>query len=150
MRELPLGKSELLRQGDDLTFLAAGPVVHEAIKAADQLSKDNLNCSVINTRFIKPFDQKIYDRFAENTKLVITVEENVLQGGYGSLVLETMPDQLSSKGVHRIGIPDSFVAHGTPQFLRKRYGLDSKAICKTVKSMLGTEGIIPTVKCLKK
>ena len=131
-----IGQGELLRKGDVATIVAIGSSVQEALSAADQLKKDGINVAVIDARFIKPLDEKLILAQAEKTGLLITVEENVLQGGFGSAVLEL----LEAKGVHvrveRIGLPDSFIEQGSQPELRARCGIDATGIVTKLKSLV--------------
>lgn len=128
------GQGEVLRDGDDLVILAIGPLVYAALEAAEQLEKEDRSVAVINCRFVKPLDEDLIQRWAEKTHLVLTLEENVLAGGFGSAVLEL----LSTKGfrgeVARMGIPDCFVEHGAPEILRRQYGLDTQGIVDFIKA----------------
>ncbi len=129
MKELPIGKGELLKEGRDILILAIGVTVLPALEAAVKLQKRGIRASVVNARFVKPLDSNLICSLASWTKRVLTVEENALQGGFGSAVLELLEEKrLSNVKVRRIGIPDVFVEHGTQQELRRKYGLDAEGI----------------------
>lgn len=135
--ELKIGKAEILSQGDDVAIIAVGNCVSEALKAAEMLKRDGVNPSVINARFIKPLDENLILGLAEKTRKIITVEENMLAGGFGSSVLECLNRAgLNCAKVRMIGIGDEFVEHGSQKILRQKYGLDAEGIYKTVVEFL--------------
>jgi 1-deoxy-D-xylulose-5-phosphate synthase len=138
---LAIGKAELLEQGDDAAILAIGRGVPEALKAAQQLAARGIRAAVVNCRFVKPLDQELIIDLARRVPRVVTVEENVLQGGFGSAVLELLSDEgLAPVAVERIGVPDRFVEHGPVQLLRAKYGLDAAAIVKAADRLLRRDG----------
>ncbi|MDY6917492.1 MAG: 1-deoxy-D-xylulose-5-phosphate synthase [Chloroflexota bacterium] len=133
LQELPLGKAEVLRNGDDLAVAAVGAAVGPAMDAAERLSRDGVECTVVNARFVKPVDRDLILEVANRTGRVVTVEENALRGGFGSAVLEAIQDaHLPEVRVERIGLPDIFVEHGSQEALRAKYGLDAEGIVKRV------------------
>ncbi len=125
---IPYGKGELLNEGSDLLILAAGTVVNFALEAAEKLFWQGLKVTVINARFIKPLDQDLILTWAEKCGLVLTIEENVLAGGFGSAVLELLEEKRLQIPVKCLGINDCFVAHGTRTQMLARYGLDTSGI----------------------
>ncbi len=135
--KIPLGKAELLKKGADMTIIALGTMVGEALKAAMRLEGAGINAGVLNARFVKPMDEESILAEAVRTGRILTVEEGSLQGGFGSAVLEV----LESRGVHavvkRLGIPDSFVEHGTQAELLAELGLDSDGIEKAAIELAG-------------
>ena len=128
MPELPLGKGDVLRKGEDLVMFAVGPLVYQALEAAEQLSREGKEAAVINCRFVKPLDEKLIVDWSNRTKRVITLEENVMAGGFGSAVLELLADNGFKGEAARMGIPDSFPAHGATDLLRRSIGLDAAGI----------------------
>ncbi len=126
-----IGKGELISQGNELCIIAVGRVVAEALKAEKELEKSGISTAVVNARFIKPLDKDLIIEITGNTGAVITVEDNVLDGGFGSAVLELLADndKLNCR-IKRIGIMDKFVEHGAAEILRKEYHIDSAAIVK--------------------
>ncbi|MDP2728164.1 MAG: 1-deoxy-D-xylulose-5-phosphate synthase, partial [Dehalococcoidia bacterium] len=137
LRQLPLGRGELLRDGSDLAILAIGASVQEAMAAAEELSSKGVQCAVANARFVKPLDKRLILDLARRTGTIITVEENVLAGGFGSAVLELLAQEAVEKvRVACLGIPDSFVDHGSPGILRAKYGLDSAGIAQEALRLL--------------
>ena len=134
---LPIGRGEVLKQGDDLLILAVGSSVNESLSAHTQLKAEGFNATVVNCRFIKPLDAELIGSLAKRIKKIITVEENVLHGGFGSAVLESLNDQdIVDVHVKRIGIADRFVEHGSQQQLRSVYGVDATAIVNASKALL--------------
>jgi 1-deoxy-D-xylulose-5-phosphate synthase len=130
----------MLRQGSDISIFAIGSGVDPALKAHDMLKEKNIESSVLNCRFVKPLDVDLISQEARKTRKVITVEENVLQGGFGSAVLECLSDQgISNCILRRIGVADTFVEHGPQRVLRSKYGLDAAAITTVALQMLDTK-----------
>ncbi len=139
LRELPLGKGEVLREGEDLLILAVGACVHPSLAAAQELAQQGYQAAVINARFIKPLDEQLILSWAARTGRVLTVEENVAQGGFGSAVLELLADQGLLVPVKRIAVPDRFVEHGAPDVLRQKYGLDAAGILTSALHFLSSQ-----------
>jgi 1-deoxy-D-xylulose-5-phosphate synthase len=131
MKEIPLGTGEVLREGTDLCILAVGNMVGPAHEAAERLEKKGLAVGVANCRFIKPLDEALILKAASRAGGLITVEENALQGGFGSAVLELLEEHNVRCPVRRLGVPDGFVEHGTQAELRAGLGLDADGITKT-------------------
>jgi 1-deoxy-D-xylulose-5-phosphate synthase len=131
LSKIPVGKAELLKEGEDLLILAVGASVYPALKAAGDLEKRGFHATVVNARFIKPLDENLILSLAASHGRVLTVEENVVAGGFGSAVLELLADQgLFGVAVKRLGIPDTFVEHGSQDILRQKFGLDAEGILK--------------------
>jgi 1-deoxy-D-xylulose-5-phosphate synthase len=134
---LEIGKGELLREGTDALVLAIGSTVFPALRAADRLEGLGVHVAVMNGRFLKPLDEELICFWAKKTGKVLTVEENVLQGGFGSAVLELLQEKsLLSILVKRLGIPDLFVEHGTQSLQRASYGIDEDGIFKNLMEMV--------------
>ncbi len=137
LKSLPVGKGEVLREGSDLAIFAIGATVHPALAAAERLASDGMNIKVINARFVKPLDAELLSQTALQIKKIMTIEENVLQGGFGSAVLEMLAEKnISGLQVKRLGIPDEFVEHATQAELRKKYGLDEEGIVGAIREMI--------------
>jgi 1-deoxy-D-xylulose-5-phosphate synthase len=137
LKTLAIGKGEILREGSDLAIFAVGVTVHPALAAACRLAAEGINIKVINARFVKPLDAELLSQTAAQIKKVITVEENVLQGGFGSAVLEMLAEKnITGVRVKRLGIPDEFVEHATQAELRRQYGLDEDGIVRAIREML--------------
>ncbi len=137
LRKVPIGQAEVLREGEDLLILALGASVYPALAAAQELEQQGFTATVVNARFVKPLDESLILSLAAKHGRVLTVEENVLAGGFGSAVLEILADHdLFGITVKRLGIPDVFVEHGTQAILRKQYGLDTPGILKSALAVL--------------
>ena len=129
LRPLPLGKGEILREGDDLLLVAIGATVYPALEAAGRLAEEGIEAAVLNARFVKPLDEELIARWARKTGRIITVEENVLQGGFGSAVLESFQQaSYFPRAFVRLGLPDAFIPHGSQKELRRMYGIDAEGI----------------------
>ena len=136
LRELPLGKGSVVREGGDVVIFALGKSVSAALQAADVLSGHGISCGVVNPIFVKPLDVDLLLEAARSAGRIVTVEENVLAGGFGSAVLEALAEAgLENLPVHRIGMPDSFVEHGTAADQRHRLKLDAEGIAQQVLSV---------------
>ncbi|MDK2986399.1 MAG: 1-deoxy-D-xylulose-5-phosphate synthase [Clostridia bacterium] len=140
---VPKGKAEIMKEGNQVTLLACGPIVYTALEAADELQKEGIEAAVINARYLKPLDEELILSFAKNTKCLVTVEEHLLAGGFGSSVLEL----LSQKGiddviVRSVGINDVFVEHGKPDQLREEHGITMENIIKKTKEALNSKKIL--------
>ena len=141
---LPVGKAEILRRGKDLAIVAIGSMVHPALAAAETLAGEGIDAAVINARFVKPLDRSLIAGVAKNYNRIITVEENVVAGGFGSAVLELLEERgLNEVVVRCIGIPDEFVEHGDPATLRARYNLDAAGIAKVVRNTFPELRLLP-------
>ena len=120
---LPIGRGELLREGDDLLIVAYGAMVHPALATATLLEEVGLSAAVINARFLRPLDQALIHPLARRIGRVVTMEEGALPGGFGSAVLESLSDESISVDMLRIGVPDQLVDHATPQQSKEALGL---------------------------
>ncbi len=139
LRSLPVAKGEVLKDGSDVAVLALGVTVFPALAAAKRLSSENISVSVINARFVKPLDEDLIVQMAAKTRHLVTVEENVLSGGFGSAVLELLANRgITGVSVKRLGIPDEFVEHATQAELRGQYGLDEEGIYSTIKNLMAS------------
>jgi 1-deoxy-D-xylulose-5-phosphate synthase len=136
---LKIGKGELLRDGDDVTIIALGSRVAPAMEAAEQLAREGIGAAVINARFVKPLDRDLLCAAAARCTSLITVEEHVLQGGFGSAVLELLAREglLGGLKVRCIGIDDEFPDQGPQTRLRQHHGLDAGAIARAARALLG-------------
>ena len=144
LKSIDIGKGEVLRKGDDVLILAIGSTVYPSLRAAERLAQVGINPAVINSRFLKPLDGDLLCDWAQRIGKVLTVEENVLLGGFGSAVLELFQERgLFSIRVKRLGIPDLFVEHGPQPLLRAKYGIDENGILAAVQEMVGEEKSSP-------
>ena len=140
LKTLPIGKAEVLREGEDVAILAIGRMVHPSVQAAERLSEDGIEATVVNARFVKPLDEELIVRLASSIPRLVTVEENSLKGGFGSAVLELLEEKgLNRVMVHRIGIPDEIVPHGDTTLLLSKYGLDENSIYLQIKKLLAEQ-----------
>jgi 1-deoxy-D-xylulose-5-phosphate synthase len=140
LQPIDIGKGEVLREGQDILIIAIGSTVYPSLRAAEKLVGEGIRAAVINSRFLKPLDGTLLCDWAKRTGKVLTVEENVLQGGFGSAVLELFQERgLISVQVKRLGIPDIFLEHGPQALLREKYGIDENGIIKGVKKMFAEE-----------
>ncbi|MBI5191742.1 MAG: 1-deoxy-D-xylulose-5-phosphate synthase [Nitrospirae bacterium] len=127
--EVPVGRAELLADGSDLVIIALGNTVSPSLKAAETLAAKGYSVGVVNARFVKPLDTELILSLARNVKRIMTVEENMLAGGFGSAVLEALDDAgMRHVPVRRLGVPDEYVLQGTQAQIRKRLGLDAEGI----------------------
>lgn len=134
---LPVGKAELVHPGQDIVLLALGHCVSEALNAYHMLKELGIQAAVVNSRFIKPLDTALILALAKKIPFFITIEENVLPGGFGAAVLECLADaRVTGVTVKRIGIPDVFVTHGPQSVLRAEYGIDAAGIVRAALSLL--------------
>ena len=137
LKSIDIGKGEVLREGTDILVLAIGSTVYPALHAAENLEDAGIQATVINSRFLKPLDGDLICDWAKRTGKILTVEENVLQGGFGSVVLELLQEKgLFSVQIKRLGIPDLFVEHGPQSLLRSKYGIDENGIFKEIMEMV--------------
>ncbi|MCK8826620.1 1-deoxy-D-xylulose-5-phosphate synthase [Natroniella acetigena] len=134
---LEIGKAEVLKEGEDGVVLAIGSMVYPALEVAQQLAREEgLDLTVVNSRFVKPLDQDLILELAVEFDTLFTVEEHVLQGGFGSAVAELLADHNQQLNLKRFGLPDKFIEHGTQAELLARYGLDVPTIKAEIKAVL--------------
>ena len=133
---LEIGKGEILRDGgDEVAIVAYGSMVHPSLAAAENLSKDGIETAVVNARFVKPLDAGLLLALARTKRLIVTVEEAYLAGGFGSAVMELLEENglLDQVKIVRMGIPDRLVTHGDAKLLLAKYGLDADGIYNRVR-----------------
>ena len=133
LRQIEIGKGQLLKEGTDLLIIGVGPILYEAMQAAEELK---INATIINARFAKPIDKELILKYAKNIKNIITLEEGTINGGFGSAVLELLQDSGISSNVKRIGVPDEFIEHGKPDIQKKLIGIDKEGIKKTIQEIM--------------
>jgi 1-deoxy-D-xylulose-5-phosphate synthase len=130
---LAVGKGEVLRQGKEVALVAVGTLVTTALAAAGQLLSSGINCTVVNARFVKPLDEALLLKLAMTHRLIVTLEENIVSGGFGSAVLELFArKQATQVKCVPLGIPDQFVTHGATEILLQLCGLDCESVCRKV------------------
>jgi 1-deoxy-D-xylulose-5-phosphate synthase len=142
--EIPIGSGELLASGERVALLGYGYGVSVALQAAEVLVAHDLRPTVADARFAKPLDTELLERLALSHDLVVTVEENVLPGGFGSAVLEHLEDSFSDRPadrarVMRVGLPDRYVTHGKPALLREEVGLTGESVAERVLAALRSD-----------
>ena len=128
LSQIELAKAEVLREGKDIVIIALGAMVETALDAADRLEKDGLKACVVNARFVKPLDKELLLSLADKFKYLVTIEDGVLDAGFGSAVLEVV-----NRPVLRLGFPCGFIEHGRRNQLLEKYGLDAKGIARSIK-----------------
>lgn len=133
---ITVGKGEVLTNGKDIAILAIGAMVKHAVAAAERLHSFGLDCTVVNARFAKPLDEELILRLTATHQILVTVEENVVTGGFGAGILEL----LSRKNIYGIqvkvlGIPDEFIPHGPNSLLLRQCGLDVEGIVRTIRNL---------------
>lgn len=136
LEPFPVGSGELLRQGEHGVIFAVGVGVTVALTVAELLAGEGLDLGVVDARFIKPLDGELLAGEAVRTARVVTIEENVLMGGFGSAVLECLAERGINVPVLRVGLPDSFVEQGSQAELRRRYNLDPEGVAEKVRNFL--------------
>jgi 1-deoxy-D-xylulose-5-phosphate synthase len=135
---LEIGKAEILRDGGDVAILAYGSMVYPAMEATRNLEKEGIDATLINARFVKPLDNELILALAETKRVIVTVEEAYLAGGFGSAVMELLEENnlLDRVKVVRMGVPDRIITHGDPKLLLAKYGLDADGIYTRVRETI--------------
>jgi 1-deoxy-D-xylulose-5-phosphate synthase len=138
-RAIPIGQAELLQHGehDRVAFFALGALVPMAQEAAAKLEGEGISSAVINARFAKPIDTAMLEFYARSVDVIVTLEDHVLMGGFGSAVLEALNNLGLQTPVVRIGWPDQFIEHGKPDALRAKYGISVDAVIEKLLPVLG-------------
>uniref|UniRef100_UPI00404B28B1 1-deoxy-D-xylulose-5-phosphate synthase n=1 Tax=Cephaloticoccus sp. TaxID=1985742 RepID=UPI00404B28B1 len=131
---IPLGQAEVLREGSNIMIWALGPMVAEALALADRLkAEENISVGVVNARFAKPLDRTLLLSHAACIPLIVTMEDHVVSGGFGSAVIDALQEANCTTAVERIGWPDKFVEHGSsPEILRETYGLSADVMFQRI------------------
>jgi 1-deoxy-D-xylulose-5-phosphate synthase len=124
---LPIGKAQVIRDGEEFAIFGLGALLPMAVELADKLEQLGHSAAVINPRFVKPFDRELLASYAKNVTAIVTFEDHVLMGGFGSVVLEALSEMGLTTPVIRIGWPDRFVEHGKVDQLRARHGISVEA-----------------------
>jgi 1-deoxy-D-xylulose-5-phosphate synthase len=135
---IEIGKAEVVRRGGDVAIIAYGSMVYPSIEAADKLGANGIQSTVVNARFVKPLDAELLLSLAREIKLIVTVEEAYLAGGFGSAVMELLElHGIADKvRVVRMGVADEIVTHGDPKVLLSHYGLNADGIYAKVTETL--------------
>ena len=134
MRVLPVGQGRKLREGDDLAVLSIGPIGNEVMKAIDMVEAEGISVAHYDMIYLKPIDETILEEVGKRFKRVITVENGVIKGGLGSAVLEYLSDHDHATRVRRIGVPDTFVEHGSIPELYHLCGMDAASVAEVLHS----------------
>ncbi|MBA3769491.1 MAG: 1-deoxy-D-xylulose-5-phosphate synthase [Blastocatellia bacterium] len=137
-RKIEVGKAEIVRAGDDVAIIAYGSMVYPSMEAGDRLAKEGIRPTVVNARFVKPIDAETILAVARESRVIVTVEEAYLAGGFGSAVLEVLEENgvLDTVKVVRLGVPDEIVTPGDPKRLLADYNLDADGIYRTLTSQV--------------
>lgn len=138
--ELPIGKGEILRQGDDLLMIGYGSMVYPAMQTAEILSEHGIEATVLNARFAKPLDEELILPLAQKIGRVVTLEEGCLPGGFGSAIVESLMDAGVIVPVTRIGVPDILVDHATPDESKAELGLTPPQMAERILKSFVKEG----------
>ncbi len=133
--EIPVGKGRKMTDGTDVAVLSIGQTGNFVAKAVKILSAENISVAHYDMRFVKPIDQDILDEVASRFDAILTLEDGVIAGGFGSAVLEYFASKGYKKSVERLGVPDRFIEHGTQPELYKECGFDVEGICMTIRKM---------------
>jgi 1-deoxy-D-xylulose-5-phosphate synthase len=137
LKEIPIGRGEVLCEGQDVALVGLGYGVPIAREAARLLEAEGITSTVVNARYAKPLDEELLLGIARRHARVVTVEEHVLQGGFGSAVLELYERTgVAGATVKRIGLPDEFIEHGAQRLLRQRYGITPEGVVRAVRTVL--------------
>lgn len=131
---IPIGNWEVIQKGKDIAILAVGSMVQTSIEAASKISKSN--CEIVNCRFINPMDEKYLESLLKRFDKVLTIEEGVLNGGFGAAIASWLTDNNFNGKLVRLGIPNRFVTHGNRELLIKEVGLDVNNVIKQIKEMI--------------
>ncbi len=144
---IEIGTGETLRPGERVALLGYGLGVKLALEAADLLAAQGIAATVADARFAKPLDTELVNRLSADHELVVTVEDNVLAGGFGSAVLEHVEDTFAGASkrarILRVGLPDRYVTHGKPALLHEEVGLTGEAVAERVLAALGAQAPTP-------
>ncbi|MGX9290133.1 1-deoxy-D-xylulose-5-phosphate synthase [Bacillus sp. A015] len=137
LKTIPIGSWEVLRPGKDAVILTFGTTIKMALQAAEELQKEGKSIRVVNARFIKPLDEEMLNEILSEDIPILTIEEAVLQGGFGSSVLEYIHDKKASHiKVERMGIPDEFIEHGSVDALLEEIGLTKAQVAEALRTLL--------------
>ncbi|MEW6507036.1 MAG: 1-deoxy-D-xylulose-5-phosphate synthase [Bacteroidota bacterium] len=131
--EIPIGSSELIKNGEDVAILAIGNMVEYAKSTSPLLLESGINPEIVNMRFVKPLDTNRLDEISNRFDKIVTIEENSIVGGFGTGVLEYFSEKNYKNNILRIGLPDKFIEHGTQEELHKLIGIDPEGIFERIK-----------------
>lgn len=134
MQPIAYGKGEIIYEEENIALLAVGSMVSTGEHVRAKLKEEGVSCTLANARFVKPFDKELVDRLAKNHRLIVTMEENVLKGGFGLPVTAYIHEHYPQVKVMNIALPDAYVEHGNVSVLRKGLGIDSDSIIQRLKA----------------
>ena len=134
MQPISYGKGEIIYEEENIALLAVGSMVSTGEHVRAKLKEEGVSCTLANARFVKPFDKELVDRLAKNHRLIVTMEENVLQGGFGLPVTAYIHEHYPQVKVLNIALPDAYVEHGNVSVLREGLGIDSDSIIRKLKT----------------
>lgn len=135
-KKLLYGRGEIIQQGQAVALIAVGTMVETAVHAGRRLQKNGIDCTVVNARFVKPLDEELLLRLATSHQNIITIEENVIAGGFGSAVAEFLAAKgLTGVNLKFLGLPDQFITHGPTELLLRNCGLDVEGVCRAVREL---------------
>jgi 1-deoxy-D-xylulose-5-phosphate synthase len=137
---LPIGRAEVLREGGPVQFWALGDMLGIAERAADLLAAGGVTAGVVDARFVRPLDEDLLRRQAPRTRVIATLENGIVTGGFGSGVGERLAAMGFSGRILTFGWPDAFVPHGAPDLLRRQFGLVPERIAAAVRDVLAESG----------
>lgn len=138
LRQMEIGKGEVLREGSDILLLPVGSRIQAALAAAEELAEIGISAAVLNPRFVNPLDSTLILDWSAKTHRIVTIEENVKKGGFGSAILELLStDRGHVANITLLGLPDTFIEQGPQETLRTLAEIDTQAICRTALTMMG-------------
>ena len=144
-KEISIGKGECLKEGDDLAVISIGTMSNSVEKAIKMIESENdFTIAHYDARFLKPLDEELLHQIAKKYKNIITIEDGVIEGGFGSAVLEFLSDNMYNVNVNRLGLPDKFIEHGTPDELYTMLKLDTNGIKESIEKMLQNSSALKT------
>ena len=135
-KEFSFGEAEVLLEGKDVLILAVGNMVEKALQAASLLEEKGISPTIVNMRFVKPFDEKLVHQLATRHRYIVTMEDNVKSGGFGEKIQSFL---LREKIYHKsiaVCFPDQFVEHGTPEEIYEKYGMDAKSVANRIREVV--------------
>ncbi len=138
---IPIGKSEIITEGNNVAILAVGSMVNYAIKVNDKLKNLGINSTIVNMRFVKPLDTLLLDQLSNKFQKIVTLEENSIIGGFGSAIAEYFIDKNYKNEILRLGLPDKFIEHGTQAELHHLLGIDPDGIVNQIKIFFESKNI---------
>jgi 1-deoxy-D-xylulose-5-phosphate synthase len=133
---LPVGKGEILKRGKDIAIVGLGTLLNDGLKAGELLEAEGISPTIVDMKFLKPLDLEVLKEIASSHRVLVTVEENAIEGGFGSAILENIITLDNPPRVIRLGLPDRFLEHGPRQMLLNNLDLNARGIADAVKRAL--------------